>query len=212
MSHFGFEASLKKFKSMSDLPFGQLLGLGTWYVLKKIKFLYFNILNRIKGIFAIKHLGKNVKFNGIVRFENSYQNIIFEDNSMIGVGCYIQATKTGFIKIGNKTLINDHCYITSNYRVEIGADVLIAEMVSIRDFDHEFADVDVPISMQGLRGGPVSIGDGTWIGRGVIVTSGVSIGEGCIIGANSVVTRNIPAWSIAVGAPAKVIRSRKPNI
>ena len=53
--------------------------------------------------------------------------------------------------------------------------------------------------------GPTRIGDNVWCGAHVVVTSGVTIGERCVIGANSVVTRDVPAFSIAAGVPAKVI-------
>jgi acetyltransferase-like isoleucine patch superfamily enzyme len=51
------------------------------------------------------------------------------------------------------------------------------------------------------------VGDNVWCGANVVVTSGVTIGERCVIGANSVVTENVPAGSIAAGAPAKVLRA-----
>ena len=55
---------------------------------------------------------------------------------------------------------------------------------------------------------PVTIGNDVWIGDRVIILAGVEIGDGCIIGAGSVVTKSIPAYSIAAGVPCKVIRSR----
>ncbi|HWC28179.1 MAG TPA: DapH/DapD/GlmU-related protein, partial [Solirubrobacteraceae bacterium] len=54
--------------------------------------------------------------------------------------------------------------------------------------------------------GPTRIGDNVWLGANVVVTSGVTIGERCVIGANSVVTQDVPPFSIAAGAPAKVLR------
>ena len=55
--------------------------------------------------------------------------------------------------------------------------------------------------------GPTRIGDNSWLGAHVVVTSGVSIGERCVIGANSVVTHDVEPFSVAAGAPAKVLRS-----
>ncbi|MBE7187857.1 DapH/DapD/GlmU-related protein, partial [Jatrophihabitans endophyticus] len=55
--------------------------------------------------------------------------------------------------------------------------------------------------------GPVVIGDNVWLGAHVVVTSGVTIGERCVVGANSVVTRDLPPFSVAVGAPARVVRT-----
>jgi acetyltransferase-like isoleucine patch superfamily enzyme len=50
------------------------------------------------------------------------------------------------------------------------------------------------------------VGDNVWCGAHVVITSGVTVGERCVIGANSVVTQDIPAYSIAAGAPARVLR------
>lgn len=52
----------------------------------------------------------------------------------------------------------------------------------------------------------VSIGDDCWIGGNTVIVAGVSIGKGCTIGAGSTVTKDIPAWSVAVGTPARVIK------
>jgi maltose O-acetyltransferase len=54
---------------------------------------------------------------------------------------------------------------------------------------------------------PIRIGDGVWIGGGAIVLPGITIGDGCVIGAGSVVTRDLPPLSLAVGNPARIIRS-----
>jgi acetyltransferase-like isoleucine patch superfamily enzyme len=54
--------------------------------------------------------------------------------------------------------------------------------------------------------GPTRIGDNVWCGAHVVVTSGVSIGERCVIGANSVVTTDLPPFSVAAGAPARVLK------
>jgi acetyltransferase-like isoleucine patch superfamily enzyme len=54
--------------------------------------------------------------------------------------------------------------------------------------------------------GPTRIADNVWFGANVVITSGVTIGQRCVIGANSVVTRDIPPFSIAAGAPAEVLR------
>lgn len=128
---------------------------------------------------------------------------------MVGVGCYFCVDQKGAIEIGRNVGINDYCYMTSIHGITIEDDVRIGEFVSIRDFDHEFGRTDLPIHLQGLRGGPIHIGEGSWIGRGVMVTSGVRIGKGCVVGANAVVTKDLPDWSVAVGAPARPIATRE---
>ena len=76
------------------------------------------------------------------------------------------------------------------------------------DFDHRFADIRLSIRAQGIHKTPVRIGDNVWIGTKVSVLRGSTIGAGSVIGAHSVVRGNIPPMSVAVGIPAKVIKSR----
>jgi acetyltransferase-like isoleucine patch superfamily enzyme len=77
----------------------------------------------------------------------------------------------------------------------------------ITDADHQVDDPDRPITWQGFRSeGPTRVRDNVWCGANVVITSGVTVGERCVIGANSVVTHDLPPYSIAVGAPARVIK------
>lgn len=117
----------------------------------------------------------------------------------------------GVLKVGDRTIFGHHCTVAAVESVEIGEDCLIAEMVSIRDHDHCFDRTDVPIRDQGSIKAPVRIGNNVWLGSKVTVVRGVSIGDNAIVGANSVVTKDIPANAIAVGAPAKVVRIRHKN-
>jgi len=195
---------------MRQSPISSLPLLGLWWLGRQWRYVWWGVLNRLlPGRF--RSIGRGVKFNGWVRFEKPCKDIRIGSGSMVGVGCYFCVDQTGSIDLGPDVTINDHCYITSNYGIRIGEHTLIAEFVSIRDYDHEFARLDVPISEQGFRGGPIEIGEDCWIGRGVIITGNVMIGRGSVIGANAVVTRNIPAYSVAVGVPARVIRMREPT-
>jgi len=91
--------------------------------------------------------------------------------------------------------------------VEIGDHCMFANGCFITDADHRFDDPNRPVPWQGFHTkGPTRVGDNVWCGANVVITSGVTVGERCVIGANSVVTRDLPPYSIAVGAPARVIR------
>lgn len=114
----------------------------------------------------------------------------------------------GTLHIGERTIFGHHCTVAARSSVIIGPDCLIAEMVSIRDHNHRFDRLDIPVREQGNEVGAVRIGRNVWLGGKVTVVSGVTIGDNAIIGANAVVTRDIPANAIAVGVPAKVIRFR----
>ena len=72
-----------------------------------------------------------------------------------------------------------------------------------------FRDPDRPIHGQGIEFGPIVIEDYVWIGGRANIMAGVTIGKGSVIGAGAVVTRDIPPYSVAVGVPAKVIKTRR---
>lgn len=117
------------------------------------------------------------------------------------------------IKIGNNVNIQTDCHISAINSVVIEDNVLIASFVYISDHAHgncEYSELLIPPIMRGLYSkGEVRIGKNVWIGEKSTILPGVTIGEGSIIGANSVVTKDIPAYSIACGVPAKVIKSLK---
>lgn len=114
----------------------------------------------------------------------------------------------GTLTIGDKSVLARDISINSYLDIEIGACALIGDRVYISDFDHRFADRGLPIKDQGIAKSRVRIGPDVWLGTKVTVCRGVAIGEGCVVGANSVVTRDLPAFSVAVGAPARVIKYR----
>lgn len=95
--------------------------------------------------------------------------------------------------------------------ITIGNGVRIAPHVMIFAANHIFSDTSIPIYKQGVETAPIIIEDDVWIAGQVMVTAGVRIGHGSVIGAGAVVTKDIPAWSVAVGSPARVIKSRKPQ-
>ena len=115
----------------------------------------------------------------------------------------------GRLSIGADTFFGHHATVAAKQQVVIGRDCLFAEMVSIRDYDHRFASLAVPVRLQGLVTAPVVIGNNVWLGSKVSVLRGVHIGDNAIVGAGAVVNHDIPANAIAVGVPAKVIRYRE---
>ena len=109
--------------------------------------------------------------------------------------------------VGDGTSIAGHAVLSAASSVTLGRKVLLARNVYISDHIHSYTDADVPILEQGLtRVEPVSIGDGAWLGQNVVVCPGVRIGEGAVIGANAVVIDDVPPHTLAVGAPARVVR------
>ena len=114
----------------------------------------------------------------------------------------------GRIVIGDGVFLNRGVMIAATGLVEIGDHCMLANGCFVTDGNHRFDDPDMPVTWQGFTSkGPTRIGDNTWLGAHVVVTSGVTIGERCVIGANSVVTADIPAGSIAAGSPARVLKA-----
>ena len=115
--------------------------------------------------------------------------------------------------INNRVSSGEYMHIGCNHRIVIGDDVLMGSKIYITDHNHgvyrEY-NADYPsISLayrQLTEGESVEIGARCWIGEFVTILPGVTIGEGCIIGSHSTVTHDIPANSIAVGSPARVVK------
>jgi acetyltransferase-like isoleucine patch superfamily enzyme len=92
--------------------------------------------------------------------------------------------------------------------IEVGDASILADWIYVCDFDHRYERLDVPIKDQGIVTAPVRIGADVWIGEKASVLKGVDIGRGSIVGSHALVNRDVPPFSIVVGAPARAIRSR----
>jgi acetyltransferase-like isoleucine patch superfamily enzyme len=127
--------------------------------------------------------------------------VLFEPN------VWITAPGTARVRIGQGSFLNIGVMVAAAELVEIGEHCMLANGCFISDASHRFDDPHKPVPWQGFTSkGPTRIGDNVWCGAHVVVTSGVTVGERCVIGANSVVTEDIPPFSIAAGAPARVLR------
>jgi acetyltransferase-like isoleucine patch superfamily enzyme len=159
----------------------------------------------------------------------AYPQIRLGRGLYVGRGAIVKATDGGSMDIGDRTAIapgavlnvrggrltigpdgfvGEGAMIVCRQAITIGADALIAEHVTIRDQDHAFTDLKTAIHRQGFVTKPVTLGRDVWLGAKAVVLKGVTIGDGSVIGAASVVNRDIPAMTIAAGAPAKPLRSR----
>jgi acetyltransferase-like isoleucine patch superfamily enzyme len=115
----------------------------------------------------------------------------------------------GSVVIGANTHIQPRCQF-SGYKgsIRIGRGVQIAPYCAFYPYDHGIDPGDL-ISKQPIQSkGDILVDDDAWLGVGVLVLDGARIGKGAVIGAGSVVTSNIPDYSIAVGVPARVVKSR----
>ncbi len=130
------------------------------------------------------------------------------EHVLLEPGVWLTAPAPGRITIGSGSFLNRNVMVAALELVEIGSHCMFANGCFITDANHRFDDPDRPVPWQGFTGrGPTRIGDNVWCGANVVVTGGVQIGERCVIGANAVVTQDLPPFSVAVGAPAKVLRT-----
>lgn len=143
--------------------------------------------------------------------------IEFGERLTLGRNCRLEAysldgTKDKRLIFGKDVQLNDNVHIDAMKRVEIGNNVLMASHIFISDNSHggykegAACDPDIPPMERDYAIKPVKIEDNVWIGEGAFISMGVTIGKGCVIGAHSFVNKDIPAYCIAVGNPAKVIK------
>ena len=138
------------------------------------------------------------------------KNISIGGNFSMGIDCKFYAQdKSAKIFIGDNVSLNDNVTINADNGgyISIGSDVMIGPGTIMRASNHNFGNISKPFTKQGHKCGIIKIKDNVWLGANVIVVPDVLIGNNVVIGAGSVVTRDIPDNSLAVGSPAKVIRT-----
>ncbi len=112
------------------------------------------------------------------------------------------------LMIGDNSGVGVHCNLGGN--VTIGNDVMMGPECVFLPHNHKFDRLDIPMCQQGFsEGKPIRVGNDVWLGTRVIVMPGVTIGDHSIVGAGAVVTRDVPAWAIVGGVPARVLKMRK---
>jgi serine acetyltransferase len=129
------------------------------------------------------------------------------DRVSFGAGVVISVGKSARFTVGHDVRVTHYTVIGAENSICIADRAQIGEHCSIRDHDHDASANSMHDA--GLLSSPVRIGEDSWVGRGVAVLRGSHIGAGAVIGANAVVRGDIPKNAIAVGMPARVIRSRR---
>lgn len=110
----------------------------------------------------------------------------------------------GDIYIGNRTRVGIGCTMIGP--VTIGNDVGIAQGVVLSGLNHNYEDVTIPISKQGVSTAPIIIEDEVWLGANCVILGGFTVGKHSIVAAGSVITKNVPPYSLAFGNPARILR------
>ncbi|MGW1786501.1 acyltransferase [Streptomyces sp. NPDC002143] len=148
-------------------------------------------------------------------------------DSEIGERCYVAESAAVFpdrLRLGDDSYIAAHAYVTGELTtgsdctlnpfttvrgtVVLGDGVRIGAHTSLLGFNHSMTP-DRPVFQQPLTSSGIKVGDDVWIGSHVVVVDGVTIGDHCVIGAGAVVTKDLPAWTMAAGNPARPLRDRR---
>jgi acetyltransferase-like isoleucine patch superfamily enzyme len=120
----------------------------------------------------------------------------------------ILATYGGCIDIDADSYVGPYCVLYGHGGLSIGRDTMIGAHTVILPFNHGFESTEVPMRSQPLTRKGVAIGVDVWIGARCAILDGVRIEQGAVVGAGSVVTRDVGAYCVAVGVPARVVRRR----
>ncbi len=177
--------------------------LTPWYLVRYYRFVRLKLTQRQIVTHGMVFLGRGVE----VTARPGSGRIVLGRWVHLGDGTSLRSHE-GTLSIGDKVVFGRNNVVNSYLDVSIGAASIIADMVYISDFDHDFADVTRPIKDQGIVKSPVRIGPDVWLGTKVTVIRGVAIGEGAVVAANAVVTRDVEHHSVVGGVPATLIRSR----
>jgi acetyltransferase-like isoleucine patch superfamily enzyme len=199
---------------LSGLP--GLLGLG-------LRAVAYRLILHSKGLPTIEdhvrlaqpaniHMGRNVYVDSYCYLHACPQGIYIGDETFVMHGCVLHVYNfrglcQAGIWIGRNSYLGENCLIRGQGGVRIGDSVLLAPRVQVLAVDHLFADSDRPVIQQGISAKGIVVQDGAWVGAGATLLDGVEVGSGAVIGAGAVVTRDVPARTLAIGTPAQVVRT-----
>jgi serine acetyltransferase len=156
-------------------------------------------------------LGDDVVVDDLVVLDakgTSNRGILVGSGGFLGRGT-ILSCKNGDITLGDHVNIGFNSEIFSGSEVTVGRYGLFAAYTYLVGGGHAFEGRGTPIIEQQRESKGIRIGDNVWLGAGALVMDGVRIGDDVVVGAGAVVTSDLPPGSVAVGVPAKVVRTRE---
>lgn len=177
------------------------------------------------------HLGNYVIIDPTAHFENPNQIIIGDycqvyrgavivgkSSAQIGVTLGERTTireyahinaYSGYITTGSNVYIGQGSVVSGHGGIEIGDKTLIGNLCSITSSNHIFSNKDVPLRFQGETSVGIKIGKNAWIASQVSILDGITIGDNAVVSSGSLVAKDIPAWAIAAGVPARIVKDRR---
>jgi acetyltransferase-like isoleucine patch superfamily enzyme len=136
------------------------------------------------------------------------EGCVFFDRVRLVLGD-VGLTPDAGIRIGNRVLANVDCYLSGEGGLTIEDEVLLGPHVKLLSAGHGIHHEHDSIARNSITHAPVHIERGAWIAAGATVLEGVRVGEGAVVAAGAVVTKDVPAFMVVAGVPARVIRARK---
>jgi acetyltransferase-like isoleucine patch superfamily enzyme len=151
----------------------------------------------------------HIRKRGSIIRHRTRMDVIPFNNFELGTNSLIEDFATinngvGAVLIGDDTLVGIGNVIIGP--VTIGNHVILAQNVVVSGLNHQYTDTTKPIKSQPVQTKLIVIHDECWIGANSVITAGITIGKHAVIAAGSVVTKDIPAYAVAAGSPARVIK------
>lgn len=185
----------------------------------KLDFIWYTFCRHIVTV-RNRHRFKNFGYKSLLAPDItllSPQYISIGNNTSIMRHCVLETCPNAQLQpnltIGNNVSIGEYSHITCAQKIEIGEGLLTGRFVLITDNGHGKSSVDEtgipPILRLVHSNGPIKIGKNVWIGDKATILPNVKIGDGAVIAANAVVTKDIPAYTIVAGCPAKIVKKIK---
>jgi acetyltransferase-like isoleucine patch superfamily enzyme len=155
-------------------------------------------------------IGVGVMIDDLVVLDakGSTSRIELGDQILVGRGSILSCNEAT-IRIGNFVSIGPFCFFASKSHIHVGSNVSIGSGTHLMAGGHAFDALDTPVIRQVRLSKGIVVEDNVWLGSGITVLDGVTIGHDSIVGAGSVVSKDVPAWSIVLGNPARVIQKRQ---
>ena len=177
---------------------------GGFYLIRYLRLLRLRLLHPQITTEGMVFLGPRVELFA----RKGFGRLVIGAFTHLGRGNALRAHE-GTLRLGRACVFGKDNTVNCYLDVEFGPATLLADWVYVCDFDHVFSDITVPIKDQGITKRPVRFDGDTWLGTKVTVLSGVHVGWGCVVAANAVVNKDLPAYSIGVGVPVRVVRDRR---
>jgi acetyltransferase-like isoleucine patch superfamily enzyme len=154
-------------------------------------------------------IGDNVEFRRNVEIRvHGNSSVIIGQKSRIDRGVRILATNNSTISLKDGVRVGLYSILNGSDSITIGKHCLISGYVYIQTSMHNFKDKTTKVQNQGFSYAPIVLEDDTWLGTHVVIMPGIKIGAGGVVGSNAVVTKNVEAYQVVAGIPAKVIKER----